>query len=104
MIRCFEVLLLHPHAGLLFAIAEPYIHKDDALKSIGNMTQIDAYINIAQFGLVESQLYFAHVATRCIFIIDNPLLGPVGFITIGMTEVWGIRTAHAHQMLLPVIL
>jgi len=38
---------------------------------------------------VDSQGYLAHVATRAIFLIeaDNPTIGLVGFIAVGMSEV-----------------
>ena len=38
---------------------------------------------------IDSQGYLAHVATRAIFLIqaDNPVIGLVGFVAVGMSEV-----------------
>lgn len=79
--------------GLLFTLSEPLVHPfpnltragADAsliaydLKDSASKLHFNAYLDIGQNGLVETQLFLAHAATRCIFIIENPTLGKVSF-------------------------
>ena len=49
--------------------------------------KLDLWLENGQNGIINTEFYLAHVATRCIIIVDSPALGFVGMVFIGMTEV-----------------
>ena len=64
---------------------------DDNFLEIGKGTgksHLDLWIEYGQNGIIDTELYLAHVATRCIVIIDSPDLGGlIALVFIGMTEI-----------------
>ncbi len=70
------------------------LHTEDA----GDSTQVPD-----PAGPNDSQGYISEVATRALLIIDNPELGPVGFLPIGMAEVSSCEFAEDVQVGQPVV-
>ena len=81
-----RVVAAHRVPGLLFSISPSMVPMFNVLPN-SSKTLNDAYLDFGQYGLIQSELYLAHVATRCIFLLESPQLGLVAMVTIGMTEV-----------------
>lgn len=50
--------------------------------------KLDLWLKDGQNGVIDTELYLAHVSTRCIFLIDSPEFGgQMALVFIGMTEI-----------------
>merc|ERR1711874_177111 len=78
-----EVEVAERAPGIVYAIDEL---NDHAYRNI-TKGKLDLWIIHNQDGLINTELYLGHVATRCIFVIRSPTLGKVGLVFIGMTEI-----------------
>ena len=77
--------------GLLMSLSENHVAVDvDGVN--GTMSEkINYWLSNGQNGFTKSQLYLAHVAVRGIVIIENPTVGRVCAVAIGMEEVSSVK-------------
>lgn len=78
--------------GIVYAVDEVNVGvKADLTGGKSNMTEkekLDLWIDHSATGLYNTELYLAHVATRCLLILDSPDLGgKVALVFIGMVEI-----------------
>ena len=76
--------------GIIYAIDEINAGVDDNFtdgKNVSKQAKLNLWLKYGQNGVIDTELYLAHVATRCIFVIDNNDLGPIGLVFLGMTEI-----------------
>ena len=76
--------------GIIYAIDEINAAKHNNLTlgdKITEQEKLDRWLEFGQNGIIETEFYLAHVATRCVFVVANPELGKVGLVFIGMTEI-----------------
>ena len=85
-----EIIYAEKVPGIIYAIDEVNAAKNNDLiggKSVSPQEKLDLWLELGQNGIIDTELYLAHVATRCIFVIDSPILGKVGMVFVGMTEI-----------------
>ena len=72
--------------GIIYAVDEVNVASNQ-----DKLTTLKNWIKYGADGLIETELYLAHIASRAIIIIENELLGPVALFFIGMTEISSCR-------------
>jgi len=76
--------------GIIYAIDEVNAAKKNDLTEGKNMTaeeKLGQWLEYGQNGIIDTEFYLAHVATRCIFVVESSTMGRVGMVFIGMTEI-----------------
>jgi phosphatidylserine decarboxylase len=85
-----QIIYAEKVPGIIYAIDEVNAAKNNDLtggKSVSSQEKLDLWLELGQNGIIDTEFYLAHVATRCVFVIDSPILGKVGMVFIGMTEI-----------------
>ena len=85
-----QVIYAKKVPGIIYAIDEVNAAKNNNLTDGVSVTpeeKLELWLEKGQNGIINTELYLAHVATRCIIVVDSPALGKVGMVFIGMTEV-----------------
>jgi len=76
--------------GIIYAIDEVnavYYNNLTGGQEVTEQQKLNLWLEHGQDGVINTELYLAHVATRCIYVIESKTLGSIGLVFIGMTEI-----------------
>ena len=93
-----ELVFAKKVPGILYAIDEVNTMLNNNLtkgEQLNPQEKLDRWLELGQDGLLSTEPYLGHVATRCVFVVKNPDIGYIGMVFIGMTEISSCTVARS---------